>query len=38
MTNPARRDPALIGVVFLAALIAARGADASTLVCATDEL
>jgi hypothetical protein len=38
MTSPVKRYSALNGIVFLAALIAARGADASTLVCATDEL
>jgi hypothetical protein len=33
MTNPARRYPLLIGIVFLAAFMPARGADASTFVC-----
>ncbi len=37
MTNPARRYPALLGLVFLAALMAARGADASTFVCAAGD-
>jgi hypothetical protein len=37
MTNSARRDPALIGIVFLAALTLARGADASTFVCAAGD-
>jgi hypothetical protein len=38
MTNPGRRYPALLGIVFLVALMAARGADAKRFFCGAGDV